>query len=63
MLKAMKTGENQYNKWAFYACTNRTAGCPYTWFVNYNVDSEIISKYNMVSSIKGEDDNAINVIN
>lgn len=63
MLKAMKTGENQYNKWAFYACTNRTAGCPYTWFVNYNVDSEIISKYNMVSSIKGDDSTQVNVLN
>lgn len=54
MLKAMKTGETQFNKWAFYACTNKTAACPYTWFVNYKDDSEILSQYNMISTIKGD---------
>ena len=45
ILKEMKSGETQFNKWAFYACTNKTAACPYTWFVNYLDESEILTQY------------------
>lgn len=45
-LREMKSGENSYNKWSFYACTNKVAGCRYTWFVNYIDESEILTQYN-----------------
>lgn len=44
-LRVMKSGETQFNKWALYGCTNRTAGCPYTWFVNYQSESDIFIQY------------------
>lgn len=45
-LRKVKTGETPYNKWALFGCTNRTGGCPYTWFVQYQNDSDIDSQYN-----------------
>lgn len=53
VLRAMKSGENQFSKWAFYACSNRTAACRYTWFVNYSDESEILSQYNRIATIHG----------
>jgi DNA helicase-4 len=53
ILKEMKSGETPFNKWSFYACTNKTAACPYTWFVNYGEESEILTQYRALSNIKG----------
>lgn len=63
ILRAMKTGETQFSKWAFYACTNRTAACPYTWFVNYVNESEILSQYRAISTVQGNSGVANNVNN
>lgn len=52
-LKYRKGDLSQYNKWALYGCTNTTASCPYTWYVTFQDESEIKSKYNQIKSIRG----------
>lgn len=43
-LKVVKEGENGIKHWRLYGCTNYTAGCQYTLFINYNDEKEIPAK-------------------
>ena len=47
-LKVVKEGENGITYWRLYGCTNFTAGCKYTLFLNYNDEEEIPSKINSI---------------
>ena len=44
-LKVVKEGETQFKHWRLYGCTNYTAGCQYTLFINYNDEKEIPAKF------------------
>ena len=55
-LKYRKGDDSLPVKWAFYGCTNRTAACPYTWYVKYSDESEIVRKYNYTKRIRGIQD-------
>ncbi len=44
-LKVVKEGETQFKHWMLYGCTNYTAGCQYTLFINYNDEKEIPAKF------------------
>jgi DNA helicase-4 len=46
IMREVKSGETQFANWSLFACTNRTAGCRYTWFVNYRSKEEIPSFFN-----------------
>lgn len=52
-LKYRRGDDSQPPKWALYGCTNRTAACPFTWFVKYSDESEIERKYNQIWGIRG----------
>lgn len=45
-LRTLSEGENQYNRWRFYGCTNRTAGCRYTWFARFNDERNLVHEFN-----------------
>ena len=47
-LKVVKEGENQFKHWRLYGCTNYTAGCQYTLFLDYNDEKEIPAKFNSI---------------
>lgn len=40
-LKLIREGGNAYGKWRLYACSNSIAHCDYTFFVKYQLESEI----------------------
>ena len=45
-LRVLSEGENPYNRWRFYGCTNRTAGCRYTWFTRFNDERNLVHEFN-----------------
>ncbi len=45
-LKVVKEGESQFKRWRLYGCTNYTAGCQYTLFLDFNDEKEIPEKMN-----------------
>lgn len=46
-LRILREGETQYHRWRFYGCSNRTAGCRYTWFVNrFNDERNLVHEFN-----------------
>ena len=47
-LKVVKEGENQFKHWRLYGCTNYTAGCQYTLFLDFNDEKEITSKFESI---------------
>ena len=47
-LKVVKEGENQFKHWRLYGCTNYTAGCQYTLFIDFNDEKEIPSKFESI---------------
>lgn len=44
-LKLLKDGGNSFQKWRLYGCTNYTAHCSYTYFVNFKQEDEILSDF------------------
>ena len=47
-LKVVKEGENGIKHWRLYGCTNYTAGCQYTLFLDYCDEKEIQTKINSI---------------
>lgn len=47
-LRPIKEGEFHERKWRLYRCTNNTAGCQYSWFVNYHDESSILKQFTQV---------------
>lgn len=45
-LRVLSEGESPYQKWRFYGCSNRTAGCRYTWFVRFNDERNLVHEFN-----------------
>ena len=44
-LHVLSEGENQYNRWRLYGCTNRAASCKYTWFVRFNDERNLVHEF------------------
>lgn len=52
-LRTASEGETPYNRWRLYLCSNRTAGCRYRWFVNFNDERNLVHEFNnMVSQAR-----------
>ena len=51
-LKVVKEGKNGIKHWRLYGCTNYTAGCQYTLFLDYYSEKEIPSKINSIINRK-----------
>lgn len=49
-LRKLGFGETPFGRWALYGCTNRSAGCPYTWFVNYYNDEDIDRQFQALAA-------------
>ena len=47
-LKVVKEGKNGITHWRLYGCTNYTAGCQYTLFIDFNDEKEIPSKFESI---------------
>lgn len=45
-LRVLSEGETPYRRWRLYGCTNRTAGCRYTWFANFNDERNLVHEFN-----------------
>ena len=43
-LRIVKEGTSSFSQWRLYRCSNNTAGCDYSWFVNFH-NEEDIDKY------------------
>lgn len=49
-LKVVKEGQNLFKNWRLYGCTNYTAGCQYTLFIDYYEEKEIQAKFNSIKN-------------
>ena len=47
-LKVVKEGENGIKHWRLYGCTNYTAGCQYTLFLDYCDEKDVQTKINSI---------------
>lgn len=44
-LRITKEGENSRSCWRLYHCSNNTAGCNYSWFVDFHNENEIRQRF------------------